>query len=170
MSQQAQKPQQFSIATLLLVTTLIAVCLALFRVSPLLGVLSLVLILPALLRTTLLALREQRFGGRMTGAEKVAVFFGSLVVVLMCLIATLAAATVVFLAGLLGASATVPLGDGPVSAIAFLGFLASVIAGGCTAWYMVRMSWPQRDDFVHQLHRGDLIHIPETRRRGKRRA
>jgi hypothetical protein len=106
----------------------------------------------------------------MTGAEKVAVFLGSLVVVLLCLIATCTASTVVFLAGLLGASATIPLGDGLVAAIAFFSLLLSVIAGGCTAWYVVRATWPQRDDFVRQLHRGDIVHIPETRRQGKRRS
>ena len=44
---QLQPPRQFSIATLLLVTTLIGVCLGLFRFSPVLGVLSLALIVPA---------------------------------------------------------------------------------------------------------------------------
>ncbi len=65
-------PEQFSLATLLLVTTLIAVFLALFRVHPGLGMLSLVFIVPAYLRTLSLAGREQQFGNRLSAKEKVA--------------------------------------------------------------------------------------------------
>ena len=167
------KPRQFSIATLLLVTTLIGVSLGLFRVSPALGVLSLVLIIPAVIRTTLLARRERFFGGRMTAAEKVAVFLGSLVVAFLCLAATViaggAACTVCILSGgaaslMIGLEANnVPAANGAMALFGTLAFVATLLAGAYTLWKTFLVTWPPREDFVRQLHRGDIVHIPKRR-------
>lgn len=155
MSQGPDKPQQFSIATLLLVMTLIGVVLALFRVAPVLGAGSLVLLVPAYLRTLSLAEREKRFGGRLSAAEKVAVYLGSLGVtclILMGMAATLMTSTFVTVvaAGFVAqlhepAAAVVGIGG----AIGTLGL--TLFAGG----WMILQTWPARDDFLASLHRRD---------------
>ena len=168
---QLQPPRQFSIATLLLVTTLIGVCLGLFRFSPVLGVLSLALIVPAVIRTTLLARREKFFGGKLSAAEKVAVFLGSVIVAFLCLAATVIAGGVACTVCVLGGGAVslaiggnnVPATDGVVVLAGMLGFVATLLAGAYTGWKTFLVTWPPRDDFVRQLHRGEIVHIPEKR-------
>jgi len=170
MTHPTDKPQQFSLATLLLVTALIAVCLALFRAAPLLGLIYLLLAVPAFIRTLLLALREKRHGGRLTAAEKVAVFLGSIAVVLMVWIGTLMAGWLVFLAGLGAAMLAEPLGEGAVVGMAFVGAIVAMFIGSVVVFHLFRISWPSREAFVDQLHRGDLVQIDPPRHSGDQAA
>ena len=170
MPQPIAKPQQFSLATLLLVTALIAVCLALFRSAPILGVIYLLLAVPAFVRTVLLAQREKRHGGRLTAAEKVAVFLGSIAVVVVVIIAALVMGWLVFLAGLAVAMLGHALSDQAVVGAVFTGAILAVFVGILTGWHMFRISWPSREAFVEQLHRGDFVQLDKPRQAGDRSA
>ena len=80
-------PGQFSLSTLLLMTTLIAVCLGLFRLNPCLGTWAVILIVPAVIRTMYMAANEKSRGHRLSVYEKVLAFGTSLVVMLFSYIA-----------------------------------------------------------------------------------
>jgi hypothetical protein len=69
------------LGTLMLLIALIAVCLGVFRLAPGLGVLFLILIVPALVRTILSAGQQEDRGHPMSWDEKLLTFFGSVGVV-----------------------------------------------------------------------------------------
>jgi hypothetical protein len=87
----AASPAQFSLVTLLLVITLVAVCLGVTMAAPGLGVLLMVLAAPALVRTMVAGVRQKQVGARMTTAEKMAAFCVSLLVMVMIGVAAVAA-------------------------------------------------------------------------------
>src|SRR5687768_12038002 len=58
--------QQFSLATILLVITLIAVCLGVFRVSPGFGLAVVCFAVPALIRTVVVGAQHKRVGERLS--------------------------------------------------------------------------------------------------------
>jgi hypothetical protein len=89
---------QFTLAGLLSVITLICVCLGLFVASPGLGIFSAIAVLPALIRTVLLARRRKRIGFPISTTDKHEAFFGSLGVVITSLVmlSIVAAATFFF--------------------------------------------------------------------------
>jgi hypothetical protein len=70
-------PIQFSIETLLLVTTLAAVCLEALVSLPGLGVVALFIAVPALVRTCLTGVAGNHVGQRLTASDKVMAFFAS---------------------------------------------------------------------------------------------
>lgn len=74
---------QFSLATLLLMTTLIAACLGLLRLSPCLGTWAVLLAVPALIRTLYLGASENARGHRLSVYEKCLGFLASLGVMLL---------------------------------------------------------------------------------------
>jgi len=65
---------QFSLATVMLLITLAAVLLGLFRMSPGLGMLVAVLVAPALIRTLIESAERQALGRPMTPADKASMF------------------------------------------------------------------------------------------------
>jgi hypothetical protein len=150
MSQPASGPRQFSIATLLLVTMLVAVCLGLFRMHPGLGA-------AALLRTLALAEREKQHGNRLSAAEKVAVYFGSLAVTFLVYV-TIAAIFIVGSYLSVAAGALLFNWHEPTGMIVgFAGYaattvLAIIAAGGTVRWTW----WPSRASFLEALHRADV--------------
>jgi hypothetical protein len=75
--QTAGHPLQFSIETLLLVTTLIAVCLGLSLSAPGLGIPLAMVAVPALVRTLIAGHQERAVGGKLSLAEKVLTFLAS---------------------------------------------------------------------------------------------
>ena len=79
----AVSPAQFSLSTLLLVMTLVAVCLGVTMAAPGLGVLLIVLALPALVRTVVSGLKQKQAGAPYTPSEKIAAYCVSLMVMLM---------------------------------------------------------------------------------------
>lgn len=134
---------QFTIATILLVTTLIAVCLGLFRYSPGLGVLLIVFAAPALVRTVFVGRREQRLGRRLTTGGKIGQFFVSLIIMYAV---WMAAGMAFFMtcAGSLGlaavANSAAPETGGGVMMI---GLIASLVFSAGVAVLILRATWPK---------------------------
>lgn len=153
MSRLPDKPQQFSIATLLLVTTLIAVCLALFRIEPGLGALSLLFIVPAFLRTLSLAEREKQYGNRLSAGEKVAVYFGSLAVTLLVLVTMVAAFLAANTAALTIGYALAHWHEPTGAAAAFFGMIGAFGFTLFAAGWISRRTYPSRSDFLASLCR-----------------
>jgi hypothetical protein len=97
---------QFSLATILLLTTLIAVCLAACRVNPCLGTWTVLLFVPAMIRTICMGAAEAGRGHRLSICEKLAAFLWSLgVVVLMYAAGFVAFATSCTFLGAMAAAA-----------------------------------------------------------------
>jgi hypothetical protein len=70
-------PAQFSLETLMLVITLIAVCLGVIMAAPGLGILVAVVAAPALVRTLVAGYQERKAGRPMTLGEKLLTFLAS---------------------------------------------------------------------------------------------
>jgi hypothetical protein len=85
---------QFSIQSLLLITTLIAVCLGALVSVPGLGILALIIAVPALVRTFVTGAAMKREGHKLTTTDKIMTFFASAAIAW----AALAAAGVAFCA------------------------------------------------------------------------
>ena len=71
-------PATYSLATILLVITLIAVCLGVFRLSPGFGVAIVCFTVPALIRSIVVGVQHKRAGARLTIGEKLTAFAASL--------------------------------------------------------------------------------------------
>lgn len=133
-------PGAFSLATLLLVVTGLAVVFGLMTVAPGLGILVLVLMVPALVRTQALTRRDdERAGRQSTFGEKVGAFVVSLA--LMALIA-IAAGVAILAACFFSCTALYSGGMGASSE-----FLIMAIPIGVAALVVVGLiyrSWPRR--------------------------
>jgi hypothetical protein len=75
--QRQANPAQFSLESLMLVITLIAVCLGMIAAVPGLGVLVSIVAAPALIRTLIAGYYEKAAGGKLTLGEKVMAFVAS---------------------------------------------------------------------------------------------
>lgn len=93
----------FSLATLMIVTTLVAVCCGLFLVAPGLAVTVCILIAPVLVRTAMVVRRREAAGRSVSLAERAALVVGSLVVAHVILAVVLVAAVGSFCAVCLSA-------------------------------------------------------------------
>lgn len=125
---------QFSLATLLLLTTLIAVCLGLIRLNPCLGTWAVLLIVPALIRTLYLGAGEKARGHRLSVYEKVLAFIASLGVILLAYIAgsvALAASCVVTVTPV---AVVVPAAEPLMLLAAFVSGGAGLAAAGWVVW------------------------------------
>jgi hypothetical protein len=143
--------QQFSIASLLLLTTVVAISLGLFRLSPPLGVISAILGIPALVRTALLAMRETQHGGWLTAREKMVVFLHSIAIAVATVWVT---GFVFFLACFVAfavAGVLQPLGDAIVIGVAVTGSILAMCIAVVTAWRVITMCWPSHDLFLDAL-------------------
>ena len=80
-------PLQFSLETLLLIVTLSAVCLGALVAAPGLGVLLLVIAVPALVRTCLSGMQAKKQGGKLTATDKVMAFLASVAITWAALVA-----------------------------------------------------------------------------------
>jgi hypothetical protein len=69
---------QFSIATILLITTLIAVCLGVFRLSPGFGIAVVAFAVPALVRAVVAGAKSKSGGRRLSIGDKLQMFAASL--------------------------------------------------------------------------------------------
>lgn len=83
--------QQFSLATILLVITLIAVCLGTFRISPGFGIAVICFSVPALIRTVVVGVQNKSVGQRLTIGDKLRVFAASLGIMVLVGIAAFVA-------------------------------------------------------------------------------
>ena len=84
-------PTQFSLESLMLVVTLVAVCLGMIMALPGLGILISIVAAPALVRTLITGYQEKAAGGHLTLAEKVMAFVASTGVTLAVLLTGFAA-------------------------------------------------------------------------------
>lgn len=136
-------PGQFSIATILLVTTLIAVCLGVFRYSPGLGIVLIIFAAPALVRTVYVGRREKRHGQRMTIGGKVGHFFLSLAI--MYAVWTAAAmAFFITCAGSLGVAALANSASSQAGgSVMVIGLIASLVLSLVVAVVILRATWPK---------------------------
>jgi len=141
----AANPAQFSIATVLLVTTLVAVLLGVFRLNAGLGVMLLVLAVPALVRTASVARREKRHGQRITTGGKIGHFFLSLLIMYGVCTAATSAFTIAAMGTCLAALATSSASEGVATGVAIVGVILSLIVGLVAAGAILWATWPKRD-------------------------
>ena len=81
------KPWQFSLESLLLVITLVAVCMGMIVAMPGIGVLAAIVAAPALIRTLMVGYQERRLGHKQSMGEKVLAFLASTGVAIAVLLA-----------------------------------------------------------------------------------
>lgn len=74
---------QFSLASVFLIITLIAVCLGSLRLAPGLGILLIIVATPALVRTCVVGAREKRAGHSLSIGEKVVAFLASSAIIVL---------------------------------------------------------------------------------------
>jgi hypothetical protein len=127
------------LSSVMLVIALVAISLGVLREAPGLGILLIVLMVPALVRTLAGAARRQAKGSAMTLAEKLITFFVSLVIVVFIgLAASIAFLCTCFTAGLVTMNM---MGD--------VGLIVAALAGLAAAGYVLyllgRRLWPQKD-------------------------
>ncbi len=146
----AVHPLQFSLETLLLIVTLSAVCLGALVAAPGLGVLALVIAVPALIRTCLTGISAKRLSGKLTATDKVMAFLASAAITWAALVAAgiafFAACTVaVFAAVAVGqAQGSERIGD---SVMSFLLWTALVFCGAVSIGAFAGifwLTWPRR--------------------------
>lgn len=139
----AVSPLQFSLETLLLIVTLSAVCLGALVAVPGLGVLLLVIAVPALVRTCLTGIRSKKLGGKLTATDKVMAFLASAAITWAALIAAGMAFFTACTASLLtGAAISNVAGNSLDSAAGnFLLWTAVAICGAASIAAFVGMFW-----------------------------
>ena len=132
---------QFSLATVFLIITLIAVCLGTLRLAPGVGVLLMIVAAPALIRTCIVGVREKRGGHSLSIGEK--------------LIAFLASSAIIILVGVAGFIAFQIACWGSCAAVAgiqqkesenamLIGIGAGCFAGLGTIIWLIWKTWPRR--------------------------
>jgi hypothetical protein len=84
----------FSLTTLFLLITLLAVCFGLFAIAPGLSILLAIAVGPAFLRTLLVSYHRQKLGREVTPGRKVALFFMSVATIVMMAVVVIVAAMV----------------------------------------------------------------------------
>ncbi len=135
-AQRTANPAQFSLESLMLVITLVAVCLGMLVAAPGLGVLVSVVAAPALIRTLIAGYRERAAGGKLTLGEKLIAFLASTGIT----IAVLSAGATAFAAACF-ASCMVVLGvssgggGGPQESLIYAAFgFSTLVALAVTIW------------------------------------
>ena len=137
----AQRPERwtYSLGSLLLFITLIAVTLGLMGVSPGIGIVFGVLATPALIRTAVAASRARAAGEGLNGYEKAWIFLASAGIVLC----TGLAAGVAFY-GICWAGFVVVESVGGLEAGLSAGIILGIIGGILVLALMIRWLWPLR--------------------------
>jgi hypothetical protein len=129
----------YHLSTLMLLVAVISVCLGVLREVPGLGVLLILLMVPALIRTLAGAARRQSRGSPMSWNEKLAVFLSSLGIVFVVGFASLIA----FVATCLPAG-VVMIGTGSEFGF-YLAVIVGLAAAGFVFYRLGRALWPQRE-------------------------
>ncbi len=131
------KPQ-FGLSTLLLIVTLFCLCLGLIAIAPGLIVPIVVIVVPALIRTSV----ASRVSGQTSTVDKVASFSASLGIVVLIWIAGLiafgAACTLIVVGG-----AALDFSDNVVGMLLLLGVVAVIGAFALMIW-LLYLSWPRK--------------------------
>jgi hypothetical protein len=107
-SQPTSRPSQsagfsYSLSTMLLATTLVAICFGLLSIAPGLGIPICILLAPVLVRTVMVVRRREAAGRKVSTSEKAWLIFGSLVVANVILAVVTVAAVGTFCAVCLSA-------------------------------------------------------------------
>jgi hypothetical protein len=131
---------QFSLASLFLITTLVAVCLGLSLLSPGLGILLGIVAVPALVRTMAATVREKEAGLRITFVQKletfvISVFLMGAVGIAGIIAFCFACTTGAFAAGAFRSNSN--------NEFAFALLMGAAAGLGLIGW-LVWMTWPRR--------------------------
>lgn len=134
----------FNLSSLMLIITLIAVCLGVFRLAPGLGIAAAVLATPALIRTMIFSKRRRARGDALNVGEKTLAFVGSVGVVLtICVGACAAFGAVCFGTAAIVCYSTQSMGGGRAAIGIQLAIGGAVViglaVGGLLAWKL----WPK---------------------------
>jgi len=124
----------FSLESVLMITTLIAVCLGLGAMEPAYGVLLAIFSLPALVRTVGIRARRKIAGRSMSLVQKSVTFLASMVLVVVIVFATV---TTFFT--ICNAALEIPLLNSNIGAV--LGFIVCLSASLGVAVFLVRAFW-----------------------------
>jgi hypothetical protein len=126
---------QFSLASMLLIMTLVGIAAALFAVYPGLGILFSLLATPPVIRTILVVKRRKRMGFDVMPDEKAVLFFKSFLVTTVALVVSIIVACISFF--------TICISIGTPSAIV-IATVGALIATGITFWFFwlwIRLRW-----------------------------
>jgi len=115
----------YSLSTLMLITTLVAVCFGLFSVAPGLGVWICIFLAPVLVRTAMVVRRRKAAGRPVSVGQKFGMILGSLVVAHVILAVVTVSAIGTFCAVCLGIAESTP---GPDEAAIPFAILAAALA------------------------------------------
>ncbi len=133
----------------MLTVTLVAVVLGAFRVAPGLGILLVIIVSPAWLRTCLNVMRRKARGRPMSAMERLGLFAGSLGVVTIVGVAAGIAFYATCWAGFgISAAAGEVLAVGDYGWLAwglFLGVALGIVAGLVVGLLLLRRLWPHKD-------------------------
>lgn len=124
----------FSLSSLFLVMTLVAVGAGVFAAAPGLGVLFLIVATPALVRTMVITSRQKSHGVATTPAEKFVAFLGSTGVVLLIFLSIGAALFTACWTACAGGAALSAAGEGATITGAIAGGVAGLALSGWVLW------------------------------------
>ena len=137
-----RQPQSFGLATLMLVVTLISVVMGLTALAPGLGILLIVLLTPAMVRTFGIVGRQKAKGRQVAAAHKIGTLFASLAVVTVIGSASVGAFLVTcFPIGL--AAYGGKAGDN--EARIFLAFIVGFGAAGIVGVFLIHKLWRTKE-------------------------
>ena len=132
----------FSLSTMFLWTTLLAVVMGVATIAPGLAIALAVISFPAALRTIGTVARRKRRGGSLSVPEKIEAFVASLGVVLAIVVgAGIAFMAACFPVGLAAAAANV----GGEFGFIVPAVIAGIMAAGTATFLLGRRIWPQKD-------------------------
>jgi hypothetical protein len=140
----ARSQASFGLATLLLVVCLLAVCLGLGRIDPLLGAIAAMIAAPAFARTAEIARRARYRGATLPSRHKLLLFLSSLLLVTSAIAATLlVAVTIGGFAAACGVVYSRVFGEPWMPLVMFLwGLVLGMPAGLITGALVVQRWWP----------------------------
>lgn len=140
----AARSSQFSIETILLVTTLVAVLLGLFRYSPGLAVMLIIFSVPALVRTVFVGRREKRRGQRVSAGGKIGHFLLSLVIMYAVWVAASTAFFIAAVGTCFAAIAASNASEEMAVGVGIAGLIVSALVGLVVAIMLLKVTWPKR--------------------------
>jgi hypothetical protein len=132
---------QFSLASIFLIVTLIAVCLGTLRLAPGLGVLLMVVAAPALIRTCIVGAKEKRSGHSLSIREKLLAFLASSAIIILIGVAGFIAFQIACW-GSCAVVAGIQQKEGENALI--VGIATGSLAGIGTMIWLVWTTWPRR--------------------------
>jgi hypothetical protein len=131
---------QFSLASLILVMTLVAVCLGVLMAAPGLGILLIIVAVPALVRTVVSGSQQKRTGAPLSLGQKVVAFLMSLGL----MIAVGIAGIIAFEIACWGSCAVVAAAAGEGGGALYTGLILGAVAGLGTIGYLFYLTMPRR--------------------------